>query len=62
MTIEVTDYQLKKLATITRKCIYDDKSFEDAFYQLFVMYSNQRKNIRYLIEECNKAGIKTMLN
>lgn len=38
MTIEVTDYQLKKLANLTRKCIFDDKMFEEAGTRTRIKY------------------------
>jgi hypothetical protein len=62
MTIELERLQVQKLAHITNTKIYDDESFNLAMSKLFVMYGNQRENIKYLQEICTESGIKTFIN
>lgn len=62
MTVEVLDYRIKQLANITKLCIFDDESFDQALFDLIRKYDNQKKNISYLQSELTKNGIKTRLN
>lgn len=62
MTAEILDYRIQQIANISGICIYDDKSLDEALFELIQKYNNQKKNIMYLQSELNKNGIKTHLN
>lgn len=59
MTVEVLDYRIKQLASITGLCVLDDESFDDALFELIKKYNTLKKNNTFLKSELNKNGIKT---
>lgn len=59
MTVEVLDYRIKQLASITWLCVLDDESFDDALFELIKKYNTLKKNNTFLKSELNKNGIKT---
>jgi len=62
MTAEVLDYRIQQIANITGLCIFDDRSLDNALFELIKKYNNQKSNIKYLQSELTKNDIKTLLN